>query len=242
MGKYFFFIISAFIFLSCSETGRYPAVRAMLKRTVPEKEKYFVIDSIAKENGKDVFEIESKDGKIILRGTDPVVASTAFNYYLKHYCHCFLSRSGNNMDLPDTLPQVLKKVRIVSPYKWRYHGEYSNFNYSMSWWGWEEWEREIDWLAMNGVNVSLAIFGMEAVWQKTLLQFKFTDEEIKQFIAGPAYTNWWLLGNFEGWGGPVSQKWIDSRVELQKKIVNRMIEFGIHPVFDGFYSMGPARL
>ncbi len=50
------------------------------------------------------------------------------------------------------------------------------------------------------------------------------------------------MGNLEGWGGPVSQKWIDGRVELQKKIVNRMHELGIEPVFQGFYGMVPHLL
>jgi alpha-N-acetylglucosaminidase len=70
----------------------------------------------------------------------------------------------------------------------------------------------------------------------------FSDSEILRFIPGPAYTAWWLMGNLEGWGGPITQKMIDDRVTLQKKILARMRELGIEPVLQGFYGMVPASL
>lgn len=242
MRKCFFLFIAVSMLVSCTKKEPYQSVRQMLHRIVPDKEHYFIIDSIAKENDKDVFEIISVGNKIRIGASSPVATATAFNYYLKHNCHCFISRSGNNMNLPAQLPQVKEKIRIVSPFKWRYYFNYCTYSYSMAYWGWDEWQRELDWMAMNGVNMPLAIIGTEAVWQNTLKKFGFTDAEIKEFIPGPAYTAWWLMGNIEGWGGPVSQNWIDNRVFLQQKILERMHEFGMIPVFQGFYTMVPARL
>lgn len=37
---------------------------------------------------------------------------------------------------------------------------------SYVWWGWERWEREIDWMALQGINLPLAFTGQEAIWQK----------------------------------------------------------------------------
>jgi alpha-N-acetylglucosaminidase len=54
------------------------------------------------------------------------------------------------------------------------------------------------------VNLMLAIGGTEIIWQKTLQQFGFAEKEILNFIPGPAYTTGWLMGNLEGWGGPVT--------------------------------------
>jgi alpha-N-acetylglucosaminidase len=34
----------------------------------------------------------------------------------------------------------------------------------MPWWKWRDWERFIDWMALNGVNLPLAITGQEKVW------------------------------------------------------------------------------
>ncbi len=30
---------------------------------------------------------------------------------------------------------------------------------SYAWWDWERWEREIDWMALNGINLPLAFTG-----------------------------------------------------------------------------------
>ncbi len=30
----------------------------------------------------------------------------------------------------------------------------------------------------------------------------YSEKEIADFITGPAYNAWWLMGNIEGWGGP----------------------------------------
>src|SRR5512146_679039 len=97
-------------------------------------------------------------------------------------------------------------------------------------------------MALNRVNLSLATNGFEAVWQDTLRRVGYTEKEIREIIPWPAYQAWWLMGNLEGWGGPVTQRMIDDRVALEKKILARMQELGIEPVFQGFYGMVPASL
>lgn len=37
---------------------------------------------------------------------------------------------------------------------------------SYVWWDWKRWEKEIDWMALQGVNLPLAFTGQEAIWQK----------------------------------------------------------------------------
>jgi alpha-N-acetylglucosaminidase len=225
-----------------SPTHNFPAAQAMIHRLLPAFADAFVLDSIPVEKGMDVFEISMEQGKIKLAGSSIPAIGSALNYYLKNYCHCQLSRAGVNLNMPEKLPIVKKKVHIASPYKYRYYLNYCTFNYSMSWWTWRDWEHELDWMALHGINLSLAIVGHEKVWQETLRKFNFTEEEINQFIPGPAYTAWWLMGNLEGWGGQVDQDWIDRRVELQKKILGRMKELGINPVLQNFYGYVPDAL
>jgi alpha-N-acetylglucosaminidase len=40
---------------------------------------------------------------------------------------------------------------------------------SFVWWDWERWEKEIDWMALHGVNLPLAFVGQEAIWQKVFM-------------------------------------------------------------------------
>ncbi len=32
-------------------------------------------------------------------------------------------------------------------------------SYSSTWWAWERWEKEIDWMALHGINLPLAFTG-----------------------------------------------------------------------------------
>jgi alpha-N-acetylglucosaminidase len=218
------------------------AATGVISRMLPGRAGEFRVEMIPAENGLDVFELESRDGKIVLRGSSVTAVSAGLNWYLKYYCNAHVSWTGDQLRLPDTLPAITKKVRIVTPYKYRYIYNYCTFNYTMSFWGWKEWERELDFLALNGVNLALAVVGQEAVWQNVMRRMGMSKKEISDFIPGPAYQAWWLMGNIEGWGGPVSQAWIDSRVELQKKILARMRELGIEPVLQGFYGMAPRAM
>jgi alpha-N-acetylglucosaminidase len=112
----------------------------------------------------------------------------------------------------------------------------------MPWWNWERWEREIDWMALHGINLTLAIVGQEAVWQNLMRKLQFTEEQIFEFLPGPAYLAWGWLGNFDGWGGPTTQNWIDDQKELQQKIITRLTEMGITPVLQAFTGRVPKYL
>ena len=50
------------------------------------------------------------------------------------------------------------------------------------------------------------------------------------------------MGNLEGWGGPVSDAYIQQQVTLQKKILNRMKSLGMKPVVPGFFGIVPKSL
>jgi alpha-N-acetylglucosaminidase len=241
--KHLIIILSLSIFISCKSESQptvFPAAYELIHRVVPQIEDKLIVDSIPPEKGKDAFEISSKGNKIVLAGSSPVAIASALNWYLKYFCHCQLSQAGSNLQLPDQLPVLKEKIRIVSPYKYRYFLNYCTFNYTMSFWGWKEWQHELDWMAMQGVNLVLAINGTEEVWQNTLKKLNFSDKEISDFICGPAYQAWWLMDNLEGWGGPVSQKWIKNRTSLQRNILSYMKEMGMEPVLQGFYGMVPT--
>ena len=61
---------------------------------------------------------------------------------------------------------------------------YCTFSYSARWWDWERWEREIDYMAMRGINMPLSIVGYEAVLFYTLRDLGYTDDGALNFISG----------------------------------------------------------
>ncbi len=212
---------------------------ALIKRVVPDHADNFLVELLSDEEGDDVFEIESKGEKIVLRGNNGVAIGSALYHYLKENAHCQITWNGTNLNLPATLPEVATKVRKTSPYQYRYYLNYCTFNYTMSWWDWDRWEKEIDWMALHGINMPLAITGQEFVWQEVYKSMGFTDEDLEGFFSGPAYFAWFWMGNLDAWGGPLSRHWMESHKELQQKILNRQRALGMKPVLPAFTGHVP---
>jgi alpha-N-acetylglucosaminidase len=186
---------------------------ALIKRVVPHAALHFEIHEIPAENNKDVFEIEGVKNKIVLRGNNGVAIASALYYYLNEYCHCQVTWNGANLNLPAKLPVPAEKVRKNTPYKYRYYLNYCTYNYSISWWSWKRWEKEIDWMALHGIDMPLALTGQEYTWYRVYKGMGFTDEELKSFFCGPAYFSWFWMGNLDGWGGPLPLSWMTSHRE-----------------------------
>jgi alpha-N-acetylglucosaminidase len=225
-----------------SATSPTQSAQALIGRLIPNHADQFVCEIIPADGGKDVFEIESKDGKIVLRGNSALSMAVALNWYLKYTCHCHVSLNGSQLNLPRQLPALEKKVRMSGWAPSRYFLNYCTFSYSMSWWNWAQWETFIDWMALNGINQPLAVTGQEAVWQGVGRRFGMTDAEIDTFLAGPPYLPFSWMGCLDGHGGPLPKDWIPQHVELEKKILARERALGMTPVLQGFTGHTPEAI
>ncbi len=216
------------------------ASRALLQRIVPKQATSFVVQSLPAESNKDVFEIESIDNKIVLRGNNGVAIASALYYYLNEYCHCQLTWNGSNLNLPAILPAIKSKVHKTTPYEYRYYMNYCTFNYSMSWWDWKRWEKEIDWMALHGINMPLAITGEEYTWYEVYKDMGFTDKDLQGFFCGPSYFSWFWMGNLDAYGGPLPLTWMKQHFKLQQQIIARQRALGMKPVLPAFTGHVPA--
>ncbi len=233
------FLVLPFISNSLFSQVDKSAVQGLIARITKTHASSFSIEEIPQENGKDVFELESKNGNIVLRGSNGVSVASALNYYLRNYCHCLITWNGVNMNLPSQLPLVSQKIHKATPYQFRYYLNYCTFNYTMSWWNWDRWQQEIDWMALNGINMPLAITGEEAIWRDVYTQMGFTQNDLDKFFTGPTYFAWLWMGNIDAWGGPLPQHWIDTHKDLQKKILTAERALGMKPVLPAFTGHVP---
>lgn len=212
-------------------------VNGLLERIDPGASKKFIIQ--VKKGQSDFFELDQKGDKVVIRGNNYVNIATGLNWYLKYYAGIHLSWNGMTAKLPESLPKVSTPVRKETNLSLRYDFNYCTYSYTMAFWDWERWEKEIDWMALHGINLPLAVVGQECVWKNMLEKLGYTKEEINKFIAGPAFLAWWAMNNLEGWGGPNPDSWYTQQEALQKKILKRMREYGIEPVFPGYSGMVP---
>ena len=180
-----------------------------------------------------------KNNPIIIRGNSWVNIAVGINWYLKHHAGIHISWNNMNVKLPAVLPIVKQKERHETDLKLRYNFNYCTFSYTMAFWDWNRWQKEIDWMALHGINMPLAAVGTESVWRNMLLKLGYSEEEVGKFIAGPAFLAWWEMNNLEGWGGPLPLGWYKQQEALQKKILARMKEMGMKPVLPGYCGMVP---
>lgn len=233
----------ALLFCACN-TDDDAAVRALARRIIPDQERHFRFERMADStDSTDCFELESRNGKIIIRGNNSNSIAVGLNHYLKNYCKTTVSwQACDPVEMPDTLPQIRGKVRVEARARDRFFLNYCTFGYSMPWWGWDEWERFIDWMALNGVTMPLAITGQEAVWQRVWTRLGLSDDEIRTYFTGPAHLPWHRMSNLDYWQGPLPQAWIDSQAELQKQIVARERSLGMTPILPAFAGHVPQEL
>lgn len=198
----------------------------------------FIFEQV--DSDKDFFELDQSGDKVVIRGNNYSTMGAGLNWYLKYYAGIHLSWNGMTAQLPETLPAVPVRERHESKTDIRYYLNYCTFSYSMAFWDWARWQKEIDWMILHGINLPLAITGTETVWYKLLKSYGYTTDEINSFIAGPAFLPWWHMNNLEGWGGPNPESWYTQQVELQRKIVARYRDFGIEPCFPGYAGMVPS--
>ena len=220
------------------------AVEQLILRVLPKYASKFVviIDSNLGPEHVDTFKYVSSGNKLVISGTSGVAASAGFYHFLKYVCFAHVSWSGYQLKILDPFPTVAQAVTVTSPYRFRYYQNVCTSSYSFAWWNWSRWEREIDWIAMNGINLPLAFTGQEAIWQRVYLNMGLTQAELDQHFGGPAFLAWARMGNMRGWGGPLPASWHTNQLNLQHKILTRMRSLGITPVLPAFAGHIPKGL
>ncbi|MBQ0116172.1 MAG: alpha-N-acetylglucosaminidase [Bacteroidales bacterium] len=215
--------------------------RALAQRLSPrlaDKVKF-----VQKKSAVDQFTLSGRKGKVVITANNANSMAMGLNHYLKNYCLTTVSWYADiAVELPVELPDVKKAVTLKARVPQRFFLNYCTYGYTMPFWKWHNWERLIDWMALNGVNLPLAITGQDAIWAKVWKQMGLTQEDLDNYFTGPAYLAWHHMANIDGWCGPLPQQWLDSQVELQKQIVARERELNMRPVLPAFAGHVPGKL
>lgn len=214
-------------------------VKGIIGRTIGENYVEQFDLRLDKRLREDYFAIASLKDKILLTSNSGVGLASAFNCYLKEVCHCHISRFGKQVNLPKALPSVSGKIDRTTTFVHRYAYNYCTHSYSMAFWTDEQWQKEIDFLAMNGINLVLDILGMEEVYRRFLTKLGYRHREIKNFITGPSYYAWFYMGNVCGIGGPVHDNFFYEKCQMARRNHRRMQALGMNIVLQAYTGMVP---
>lgn len=232
------FLAALFAF-SCSTPGE-RAANELASRIVPEYASRIEFKEVA--SGKDFYEISAQEGGILIKGNSANSLAAGLGRYLDEAGIDVSWYASQAVECPEEMPVPDGVIGTEALVPQRFFLNYCTFGYSMVWWKWEDWERLIDWMALHGVNMPLAITGQEAVWQKVWKKYGLTYDEIRSFFTGPAHLPWHRMCNIDGVDGPLPQAWIDSQAKLQKQILRRERQLGMKPVLPAFAGHVPGLL
>ncbi|GMT35427.1 hypothetical protein PFISCL1PPCAC_26724, partial [Pristionchus fissidentatus] len=178
-------------------------------------------------------------GGIEVEATSGVDALYAIHVYLREFCGTMITWEGSNVPMEGECKRPQDFERKYDSKEIRYFGNPCTYSYSFAWWDWAHWERFIDWLALSGFNMVLTPVGQEAIWAKLWSELGISESGLNDFFSGPAFLAWHRMGNVQKLGGPMSVEYLESQLELNKKIVNRLVELGIVPVLPTFAGFVP---
>ncbi len=221
------------------EDPRIAEARGVLRRTLGDVVGSFDLALIPPASGgRDVFERQAAGGRLTVRGSSPVALCRGAYDYLRATGCGIVQWTGTRQALPTPLPDS-KPVRVICPFKHRYYLNVCTYGYTMPYWDWPRWEREIDWMAVHGINLPLALVATEAIAERVWLKLGLTQAESDAFFTGPAHAPWNRMGNIIGWDGPPPAGWFADQIALQKQILARLRALGIEPIAPAFAGFVP---
>ena len=223
--------------IDMAETIEY--LYGIIERRVGKKYREWFLFNLLPNEKYDFFEINDKDGKIHIAGNCGVSVAAGINYYLKYYCKVHLSQVGDQVKMPQAPVGIGKKVRRETKARLRFAYNACTHSYTMAFWGEEEWQRELDFLALSGVNIVLDLTAVEEIWRRFLGEIGYSHTEIKRLLSGPAYFAWQWIANQMGQGAPLPDAWFARRTELARKNHRMMRVLGMEIVLPGYSGMVP---
>ncbi|MCQ2153867.1 MAG: alpha-N-acetylglucosaminidase [Bacteroidales bacterium] len=197
-----------------------------------------------KTDGCDRFSYRVSDGTLCIEGSSNVALCRGFYEYVKSQGAGICSWSGDRFDLPERLEES-ESVSGVSPFRHHYYFNVVTYGYTMAYWDWERWSREIDWMALHGIDMPLALVANEAITARVWKKLGLSDDEIADYFVGPAHFPWMRMGNISHHDGPLPAEWHEGQVKLMHRILDKMRSLGMSPIcpaFAGFVPQAMKRL
>lgn len=194
---------------------------------------------------------EARRGQLTIQARDGVAACVALHHYLR-------TAVGQAVHWDTVLPLVIgglpggalpggglpdaELTTLTARVEEQYMMNYCTFGYTMPYWGWAEWEREIDWMALHGITMPLAITGFEATLHAVYTELGVPRERVLEFLGSPSYVAWAYMGCLESVLPAMDLSWLERQEKLGRAIVERQRSLGMTPVLPAFTGQVPQEV
>jgi Alpha-N-acetylglucosaminidase (NAGLU) tim-barrel domain/Alpha-N-acetylglucosaminidase (NAGLU) C-terminal domain/Alpha-N-acetylglucosaminidase (NAGLU) N-terminal domain/Repeat of unknown function (DUF5648) len=186
------------------------------------------------------FTISGVAGSITVEATSPSALTQGAGWYLKYVAHADLMLRGKNPVLPPILPAPPRPIHRSASVPNRYALNDTNDGYTDPNLLWEDWENQLDLMALHGINEVYVTVGTDAVYHQLLQKYGYGDDELRGWIPRPAHQPWWLLQNMFGDDSAITGALLAKRAALGRRITDRARELGMTPVLPGYWGTVPT--
>lgn len=227
---------------SADANGGAESAKAVLFREYPALKGHLELSvrPIKGSSGDESYRFSCRDNVLHVVGSTPVAACRGAYEYLRNYAHGLFTWDTKTNPLVLPLPKA-PETSGSTPFAYRHYFNVCTFGYSTVWWDWARWQKEIDWMALHGINMPLAMNGQERVWEDVFKnEYHMPQSSLDKYFSGPAFLPWFRMGNEFGYMGPLTQHWMDGQAHLQKKILDSERALGMKPVVPGFSGFVPV--
>jgi len=238
----------------------------LLLRVFPRESAERVHINYRGKDGKAFFTLRVSENVLFIEASDVLSACSAVHHFCLHHAACTLTWGQRKQPrLPRRMPalvtapgaakmggvggtgafQEVDAGDVVTKHRVMRHAYYLNFctpTYTMAFWDWPQWERELDWMALHSIDMPLIITGREVVMRRLFQEQGLTDKQILSFFTGPAFLAWHRMGNLKSFAGPMPESYLKHSEQLTRKVLARARALGMTPVLPGFSGHVPDEL
>ncbi|MEW9573023.1 alpha-N-acetylglucosaminidase [Rhodanobacter sp. Si-c] len=197
------------------------------------------LQAMPRRSQGDYFRVAGKNHRLVIEATSPATLLAGFGWYLDEVAHADISLNGEQLNLPDTLPLPRQPISRKATGIHRFAFNDVDKAYTQPYAHWDYWQHKIDVLALQGINEVLVYQGQAKVYEQTLEDFGYSQAEMLHWIPQITHQSWWLLQNMCCSHDPIPQSVVDQDAALTRKLVGRLRELGMMPVFPGYYGTVP---
>lgn len=179
---------------------------------------------------------------LVIEASSPVSACYGFYHWAKSKNAGIFTWNGSRFEKPKDI--FTKPTTLHTPYRDHQYFNVVTYGYTTAYWDKERWDKEIDWMALHGIDMPLFLLAQEYVEREVFKDMGLSDEELNEWEVGPSHLPWKRMGNLSGnsFDGPLGKDWPESQMELALYVMNRMKDLGMKPICPAFGGFVPKAI